>query len=92
MKKEVIREMNKVSEKIIKFLKENYKEGLTITELVKVSKLSRDAVRIGLAKLEGAKKVFVKRTGMAKIYYINKEINLKDGLLQNEKGENDKDV
>ena len=67
------KEINKISERIIKILKEHSEEGLTITELVKISKLSRDAVRIGLAKLEGAKRVFIRRTGMSKIYYYKQK-------------------
>ena len=45
-------------------------EGLTITELVRVSKLSRSAILIELAKLEGAGSVAVRRVGMANIYSL----------------------
>ena len=61
----------KVVDKVIKILKENYKTGLTITELVKVSKLSRHSVLTALAKLEGAGKVSIRKAGMAKIYSLN---------------------
>lgn len=57
--------------RIIKILKEN-PEGLTITELVKISKLSRHRVLTALAKLEGADKVLIRRAGMAKIYSLKK--------------------
>ncbi len=56
--------------KIIKFLKEKPINGLTITELVKTSKLSRHIVLTALAKLEGANKVFIRNAGMAKIYFL----------------------
>lgn len=46
-------------------------DGLTITELVNKTKLNRSAVRIALAKLEGARKVNVRKIGMAKVYLIN---------------------
>ena len=68
----MLRAMN-VRKKLIQTLKENF-HGLTITELVKESKLSRSAIIVELAKLEGAKEVSVRRAGMAKIYF------LKDGM------------
>lgn len=43
--------------------------GLTITEIVRVSKMPRSAVRTALAKLEGAEKVRIREVGMAKLYY-----------------------
>lgn len=45
---------------------------LTITEIVDKTKLSRSAIRIALAKLDGAKKVSVRNIGMAKVYSLNK--------------------
>lgn len=50
-------------------MKQHSKEGLTITEFVNISKFSRSAIRTALARLKGAKKVFIRRTGMAKLYY-----------------------
>ncbi len=61
-----------MEEKIISILKENDR-GLTITELVRISKLSRSAVRIILAKLEGAEKTEFRRIGMAKVYSLKSE-------------------
>lgn len=58
-----------VKRKIIKALEE-IPEGLTITDLVNVTKLSRSAVLIELAKMEGASSVNVRRVGMAKIYSL----------------------
>ncbi len=45
--------------------------GLTITDIVKKTKLNRSAVRTALAKLDGAEKVIVRKIGMAKVYSIN---------------------
>ncbi len=56
-------------EEIVRTLK-NSGSGLTITDLVKKTKLNRSAIRTVLAKLDGAEKVFVKRVGMAKIYSL----------------------
>lgn len=62
-----------VENKIIKTLIKNSGKGLTITELVDASKISRSAVRIALAKLEGANKVSIREIGIAKVYSLNEE-------------------
>ena len=54
---------------ILTLLKNN-KKGLTITDLVKLSKLSRSQIRTLLARLEGARKISFRKIGMAKVYYI----------------------
>ena len=63
---------DKKTSKIVEILKKNSDSGLTITELVKVSKLSRHNIITALAKLEGAGKVSIRKIGMAKIYSLNK--------------------
>jgi len=60
---------DKVVDKVHFALKNS--NGLTITELVKKTKLNRSAVRTALAKLDGADKVLVRKVGMAKIYSLN---------------------
>jgi len=61
---------DEIVNKIIRILKKGTVKGLTITELVRVSKLSRHKVLTALAKLEGADKVFIRNAGMAKIYFL----------------------
>ena len=56
--------------KIIQVLNKSPRKGLTITELVKESKLSRSAIRTVLSRLEGANKVQVRKIGMAKVYSL----------------------
>lgn len=58
-----------IKNKLINVLKK-CPRGLTITELVGKSKLSRSAIRIELAKLEGANKVSFRKIGMAKVYLL----------------------
>ncbi len=58
-----------VRNKLVKILKQN-PGGLTITELIRESKLSRSAIIVELAKLEGANEVSIRRAGMAKIYSL----------------------
>jgi len=60
-----------MEDRIIKELK-NSKEGLTITELSKKLSLSRFVVRNNLSKLEWADKVYFKKAGMAKIYFLKR--------------------
>ena len=54
--------------RIVSILKD--KSGLTITEIVDLSKLSRSSVRTSLAKLEGGNKVDLRNIGMAKVYSL----------------------
>ena len=54
----------------LKIVLEKNPRGLTITELVGKSGLSRSAVRIALARLEGANEVIVRNIGMAKVYSL----------------------
>ena len=57
--------------KIVSVLKVN-NDGLTITEIVSKTKLSRSAVRTALANLDGGDKVSIKKIGMAKVYSLKK--------------------
>ena len=61
---------DKNTKKIIEILEKESTSGLTITELVKTSKLSRHIVLKTLAQLEGADKVRIRKAGMAKIYSL----------------------
>ena len=58
-----------MEKQILKLLGVN-KTGLTITELVTISGLSRSQVRTLLARLEGADKIALRKVGMAKIYFL----------------------
>ncbi len=57
-----------VVDEIVSVLKNS--NGLTITEIVEKTKLNRSSVRTALAKLDGAEKVFVRKIGMAKVYFL----------------------
>jgi DNA-binding transcriptional ArsR family regulator len=56
------------NKKVLHALTEKGLIGATITELVGITKLSRDNVRIALAALEGAEKVLSRDVGKAKLY------------------------
>ena len=47
--------------------------GLTITDLVKKSKLSRSTIRNMLSRLEGSGEIHFTKIGMAKIYNLKKK-------------------
>ena len=52
--------------KIKEILRKN-PQGLTTTNLVDKTELSRDTIRITIAKLEGAKEIKIRKIGMAKL-------------------------
>lgn len=68
-------------DKVKKLLKRN-SLGLTITDLVSKSRLSRSTIRNALAKLEGANSVSIRKIGMAKIYTLSGHKNLRTGTLK----------
>tara|TARA_Y100000310_G_scaffold277608_1_gene295466 strand:+ start:379 stop:576 length:198 start_codon:yes stop_codon:yes gene_type:complete len=60
--------MERNREKIIRELKKN-PDGFTISELSKKLKISRHTISNCFAFLEGARKVKIRKAGMAKIYF-----------------------
>jgi|GEM_PF-4984128 len=56
---------------ILRLISENH-TGLSITEIVRAAQIPRCAVRMNLAKLEGAQAVKVRKIGMAKVYILNR--------------------
>ena len=67
--------MNNIGDKAldkIVFILKNASGGLTITEIVDKTNLSRSVVRIALAQLDGGDKVSIKKIGMAKVYSFKK--------------------
>jgi len=60
------RTMNK--EKIIKLLKTNT-DGLTIIEIAKALKISRNTVPVILAEMKGEKLIRIRPVGKAKLHY-----------------------
>ena len=72
----VLKKRDSVVDKIDSILRNsNY---LTITEIVKKTKLNRSSIRTALAKLDGAGKVSVRKIGMAKVYLLNNQKRLSD--------------
>ncbi len=61
--------MNNMVNKVIEALKKN-SDGLSITELVKVTKLKRCQVRTEIAFLLGSRKIKERQIGMAKLYTL----------------------
>ena len=59
--------------KIVSILKSKINSGgLTITDIVNKTNLSRSAVRTALANLDGGNKVSIKKIGMAKVYSLRR--------------------
>lgn len=63
--------MEGIRKKILNELKSNSK-GYTVSELSKKMKVSRNTIANCFAYLEGAGKVEIRKTGMAKIHYWRK--------------------
>jgi len=72
-------------EKIIAELMHEKRIGLSITEIVMLTSLSRSAVRTYLARLEGAGKVTARKIGMAKVYILNHNISNTTPIIANDK-------
>ena len=60
---------NSTEKKVVNILKKNT-DGVTITDLVKLSGLSRSTVRVALARLEGRDNINFRSIGMAKVYVL----------------------
>ena len=56
----------------IKLILKKHPYGLTITDIVKKSELSRSTIRNMLSRLEGAGEIYFIKIGMAKIYNLKK--------------------
>jgi len=57
--------------KILELLRKNT-DGLTIIEIARALKLSRNTVPVVLAELKGANKIRVRPVGKAKLHYLKK--------------------
>jgi DNA-binding transcriptional regulator LsrR (DeoR family) len=55
--------------KLIQGLIKRHKEGLTVVEIAKHLKISRNTVAVYLAELKGEKKIWIRNVGMAKLNY-----------------------
>lgn len=60
--------MKTKKELVIELLKKNT-EGLTIIEISRELKISRNTVAVALAELKGAKQVRIRPIGKAKLHY-----------------------
>jgi predicted transcriptional regulator len=70
-------------EKIISELMHDKIIGFSITDIVRLTKLSRSAVRTSLARLEGANKVISRKIGLAKVYILNQNISGTNPSIEN---------
>lgn len=55
-------------EAVVDLLKKNT-DGLTIMEIARMLKLSRNTVAVALAELKGAELIRIRQVGMAKLHY-----------------------
>ena len=59
---------DEIKNRVENLLKKN-PNGLTITEISKLLKLTRNTVAIALAELKGAQQITIRKIGMAKLHY-----------------------
>ena len=45
-------------------------DGLTVTDIAQLLKISRNTVAVALAELKGANKIRIRHVGMAKLHYL----------------------
>ncbi|MDP3027665.1 MAG: hypothetical protein Q8N63_08215 [Nanoarchaeota archaeon] len=55
-------------ELVINLLKK-HKEGLTVIEISRILKISRNTAAVYLAELKGERKIWIRNIGMAKLNY-----------------------
>ena len=56
--------------KIISLLKKNHITGMTITDFVNESKMTRSRVKTAISRLEGAGKISCEKVSKAKLYFL----------------------
>jgi DNA-binding transcriptional regulator LsrR (DeoR family) len=67
----IIVNMTKKRELVVRVLKNN-SDGLTIVEIAKKLRISRNTVAVVLAELKGANLIRIRSVGMAKLHYLRK--------------------
>ena len=60
--------MKTKKEKVEELLKRN-EDGITLTDLAKLAKISRNTAAVILAELKGSNQIKIRRIGMAKLHY-----------------------
>ena len=64
--------MNKTKKQLVENLLIKNTDGLTVTEIASILKISRNTVAVALAELKGADKLRIREVGMAKLHYLKK--------------------
>ena len=64
--------MNRSKKEMVENLLKRNTDGLTITEISSILKISRNTVAVALAELKGADKIRIREVGMAKLHYFKK--------------------
>lgn len=61
--------MKKRKERVVLLLRKN-KDGLTVSEISRKLKFSRNTIAVYLAELKGERKIRIREVGMAKLHYL----------------------
>lgn len=65
--------MRRKNLKLVEGLLRKNTDGLTVTEIASILKISRNTVAVALAELKGAEMLRIRPVGMAKLHYLKKE-------------------
>ncbi len=69
--------MKKTKKELVTNLLKKDNQGLTIIEISKILKISRNTVAVALAELKGANLIRIRPIGKAKLHYWLKEKEIK---------------
>ena len=64
--------MASTKKRLVENLLRKNTDGLTITEIASLLKISRNTVAVALAELKGANKIRIREVGMAKLHYLER--------------------
>ena len=64
--------MVSTKKRLVENLLRKNSDGLTITEIAQLLKISRNTVSVALAELKGEGRIRVREVGMAKLHYLEK--------------------
>ncbi len=62
--------MVSTKKRLVENLLRKNSDGLTITEIAQILKISRNTVAVALAELKGEGRIRVRKVGMAKLHYL----------------------
>lgn len=63
--------MGTTKKRLVEELLRKNTDGLTVTDIASLLKISRNTVAVALAELRGANRIRIREVGMAKLHYLS---------------------